>query len=85
MVEKAKKMVIGNILYNSENSEKTVDDMCTQSLHSGLIIPGPVMAEAVSKITNADVVAAAKKVAASKLTYVAVGNLHDVPYLDELH
>ena len=51
---------------------------------SGDVMPVEKYPEIIAGITTADVQAAAKKLAASKLAMGAVGNLSSVPHLDAL-
>ena len=55
-----------------------------QVLVSGDVMPVEKYPEIIAGITTADVQAAAKKLAASKLAMGAVGNLSSVPHLDAL-
>lgn len=83
-VNRAKAMLKMNILSNCECTENIIEDMSMQSLNGGIVIPGPVLAQAIDKITVADVSEAAKKIAKGKLSLCALGDLNEVPYLDEL-
>lgn len=84
-IKRGKSLLKLKLLDNSSCSENVIDDMATQSLINGVVVPAPVLAEAIDKITSAEVELAAKKVASSKLSMAAFGNLAQVPYLDELN
>ena len=55
-----------------------------QALVSGDVMPVEKYPEIISSVSTADVQAAAKKLASSKLAMGAVGNLSTVPYIDAL-
>ena len=55
-----------------------------QALVSGDVMSVDKYPEIISSISTADVQAAAKKLAGSKLAMGAVGNLSSVPYIDAL-
>ena len=57
---------------------------CLQLLVSGDVMPVEKYPDVIKGITTADVQAAAKKLAGSKLAMGAVGNLSTVPHLDSL-
>lgn len=72
------------ILNCSETTEGILEDMAVQSLSGGVVVPALVLAEAIDKITHADVSEAAKRIARGKFSLAAEGDLRKIPYLDEL-
>ena len=58
--------------------------MTVQLLVSGDVMPVEKYPDVIKGITTADVQAAAKKLAGSKLAMGAMGNLSMVPHLDSL-
>ena len=61
-----------------------IDIILWQALVSGDVMSVDKYPEIISSISTADVQAAAKKLAGSKLAMGAVGNLSSVPYIDAL-
>lgn len=86
-VKRGKSQVKSNILKQLENSGSVVEDLAVQSLSGGsppVLVPGPVLAEAIDKITVSEVAAAAKKISNGKFSLAGFGNLSNVPFLDQL-
>ncbi|KAK6634207.1 hypothetical protein RUM44_004815 [Polyplax serrata] len=81
---RAKAMLKMEILNCSETTEGILEDMAVQSLSGGVVVPALVLAEAIDKITHADVSEAAKRIARGKFSLAAEGDLRKIPYLDEL-
>merc|ERR1712029_787948 len=67
-----------------EDPLQLVENMGVQLLVSGDVMPVEKYPEIIKGISTADVQAAAKKLAGSKLAMGAVGNLSSVPHLDSL-
>merc|ERR1712117_374161 len=61
-----------------------IENMGSQVLMSGEVMPAEKVPELIAGITTADVQAAAKKLSSAKLSMGACGNLSAVPYLDSL-
>lgn len=86
-VKRGKEQLKAKILREYENSGTLVEDVAKQALSSAeapVLVPGPVLAEAVEKIAVSDVVNAAKKVSNGKFSLAGFGNLSEVPFLDQL-
>ncbi|KAL0270920.1 UNVERIFIED_CONTAM: hypothetical protein PYX00_008190 [Menopon gallinae] len=83
-IKRGKSLLKLRLLDSASSSENLLDDMATQSLINGVVVPPTVLAEAIDKITSAEVQLAAKKVASSKFSMAAFGNIADVPYLSDL-
>merc|ERR1712066_242021 len=80
----AKKQLLSDVYTLMEDPLQLVENMGVQVLVSGDVMPVEKYPEIIAGITTADVQAAAKKLAASKLAMGAVGNLSSVPHLDAL-
>lgn len=80
----AKKQLLADIYTLMEDPLQTVENMGVQLLVSGDVMPVEKYPDVIKGITTADVQAAAKKLAGSKLAMGAVGNLSTVPFLDTL-
>merc|ERR1712112_538167 len=61
-----------------------IENMGSQVLMSGEVMPAEKAPELIAGITTADVQAAAKKLSSAKLSMGACGNLSTVPFLDSL-
>jgi len=80
----AKNQLLADIYTLMEDPLQTVENMGVQLLVSGDVMPVEKYPDVIKGISTADVQAAAKKLAGSKLAMGAVGNLSSVPYLDTL-
>lgn len=80
----AKNQLLTDIYTLMEDPLQTVENMGVQLLVSGDVMPVEKYPDVIKGITTADVQAAAKKLAGSKLAMGAVGNLSTVPHLDTL-
>jgi len=80
----AKKQLLADIYTLMEDPLQTVENMGVQLLVSGDVMPVEKYPDVIKGISTADVQAAAKKLAGSKLAMGAVGNLSTVPHLDTL-
>eukprot|EP00088_Acartia_fossae_P020155 TRINITY_DN21814_c0_g1_i4.p1 TRINITY_DN21814_c0_g1~~TRINITY_DN21814_c0_g1_i4.p1 ORF type:complete len:446 (-),score=115.99 TRINITY_DN21814_c0_g1_i4:123-1460(-) len=80
----AKNRLLADVYSVMENPLEMVEDMGVQLLVSGDVMPVEKYPEIIKAISTADVQAAAKKLAGSKLAMASVGNLSSVPYLDAL-
>merc|ERR1711915_1092620 len=83
-VAAAKKNLIADVLSVQGNAASLIEDIGTQVLLAGDVIPSDKIAELVNGVGTADVQAAAKRLASSKLAMGAVGNLSTTPYVDSL-
>lgn len=83
-ISRGKALLKGKILQASENSGNVLEDIGIQALLNGVVVPGPVLADAVDKISASEVSAAARKVASGKFSLAGFGDLSNVPYLDQL-
>ena len=80
----AKNQLLADVYTILEDPLQMVENMGMQLLVSGDVMPVEKYPEIIKAISTADVQAAAKKLAGSKLALGAVGNLATVPYLDSL-
>merc|ERR1712209_404160 len=80
----AKNQLLADVYTILEDPLQMVENMGMQLLVSGDVMPVEKYPEIIKAISTADVQAAAKKLAGSKLAMGAVGNLATVPYLDSL-
>lgn len=83
-IKRGKNRLITEILTSSESGSRTIANMRQQAILCAGVQSPSEMVDAVSGISDADVQAAAKKLAGSPLTIAAVGNLSCVPFRDEL-
>jgi len=83
-VAAAKKNLIADVFTVQGSSASLVEDIGTQVLLAGDVIPTEKIAELINGVGTGDVQAAAKKLASSKLSMGAVGNLSTTPYVDAL-
>jgi ubiquinol-cytochrome c reductase core subunit 2 len=83
-VAAAKKNLIADVLSVQGNAVSLIEDIGTQVLLAGDVIQADKIPELVSGVSVADVQAAAKRLAGSKLAMGAVGNLSTTPYVDAL-
>merc|ERR1719410_186403 len=80
----AKNQLLADIYTLMEDPLQTVENMGVQLLVSGDVMSVDKYPDVIKGISTADVQAAAKKLAGSKLAMGAVGNLSMVPHLDSL-
>jgi len=83
-VKRGKALLRAELLSRLDNGETLAEDLIAQSQLQGTVVPNTVLAESLSTLTVSDVSAAARKVANGKLSIGAIGNLRNVPYLDQL-
>merc|ERR1712098_440768 len=83
-VAAAKKNILVDVYAALENPATQVEDIGTQVLLAGDVIPVEKVAALISEVSTADVAAAAKRLSAAKFSLGATGNLSTVPYLDSL-
>jgi len=83
-VTAAKKNLIADVLSVQGSTASLIEDIGTQVLLAGDVIQSEKIPELVNGVSVADVQAAAKRLAGSKLAMGAVGNLSTMPYVDSL-
>jgi len=83
-VASAKKNLISDILSFQGNSANLLEDIGTQALLAGDVVQAGKIHELVNGVGLADVQAAAKRLANSKLAMGATGNLSTIPYVSSL-
>merc|ERR1712037_594883 len=83
-VAAAKKNLIADVLSVQGSTASLIEDIGTQVLLAGDVIQSEKIPELVNGVSVADVQAAAKRLAGSKLAMGAVGNLSTMPYVDSL-
>jgi len=83
-VEAAKKNMLSDVYTMLESPINQIENIGSQVLLSGDVMPAEKIPELIAGLTTADVQAAAKKLSSAKLSLAAVGNLSTVPYLDSL-
>merc|ERR1712115_72262 len=83
-VAAAKKNMLADVYTMLEAPLNQIENMGSQVLMSGEVMPAEKVPELIAGITTADVQAAAKKLSSAKLSMGACGNLSAVPYLDSL-
>jgi len=83
-VAAAKKNMLADVYTMLEAPLNQIENMGSQILLSGEVMPPEKVPELIAGISTADVQAAAKKLSSAKLSMGAVGNLSTVPYIDSL-
>merc|ERR1719362_1894851 len=83
-VAAAKKNMLADVYTMLEAPLNQIENMGSQVLMSGEVMPAKKVPELIAGITTADVQAAAKKLSSAKLSMGACGNLSTVPFLDSL-
>jgi len=83
-VAAAKKNILMDVYSALETPLNQIEDIGTQVLLAGDVIPVEKVVDLISDVTTADVQAAAKKLSTAKLSMASVGNLSTVPFLDSL-
>lgn len=83
-VAAAKKNMLADVYTMLEAPLNQIENMGSQVLMSGEVMPAEKVPELIAGITTADVQAAAKKLSSAKLSMGACGNLSTVPFLDSL-
>ncbi|XP_063228830.1 cytochrome b-c1 complex subunit 2, mitochondrial isoform X2 [Bacillus rossius redtenbacheri] len=83
-VARGKAQLKAELLYALESGHGLLEDLVSQALLLGAVSGPAQLAAAVDAVSSADVAAAAKKVSQGKLSLAAFGQLHTVPYLDQL-
>merc|ERR1712117_31615 len=83
-VAAAKKNMLADVYTMLEAPLNQIENMGSQVLMSGEVMPAEKVPELIAGITTADVQAAAKKLSSAKLSLGACGNLSTVPFLDSL-
>ncbi|XP_050514717.1 cytochrome b-c1 complex subunit 2, mitochondrial isoform X1 [Diabrotica virgifera virgifera] len=82
-VQRGKNQLKTAILLNAESGADVVRELGTQAVLAGAPQSANALAAAVDSVSTSDVQSALRK-AGGKLTLAAIGNINDVPYLDEL-
>lgn len=83
-VNRAKNQLKIDVLSSMENGTEAIEFMGKQAVLSGVIVSPGQVGSIIDSVTTAEVDAALKKVANSRLSMASYGNLSNVPYLDEL-
>jgi len=83
-VAAAKKNMLADVFTMLESPLNQIENIGSQALLSGDVMPAEKVPELIAGLTTADVQAAAKKLASAKLSLGATGNLSSLPYLDTL-
>jgi len=83
-VAAAKNNLIADVLSVQGSAASLIEDIGTQVLLAGDVIQADKIPELVNGVSVADVQAAAKRLAGSKLAMGATGNLSTTPYVDAL-
>ncbi|KAL4240160.1 Cytochrome b-c1 complex subunit 2 [Mactra antiquata] len=83
-VQRGKNQLKSAIAMELESSEALVDNLAQQLIGSDKIVSVNDVLKMVDNITTADVVNAAKKFAGGKPTLASLGNLQNVPLLEDL-
>ncbi|XP_046994933.1 cytochrome b-c1 complex subunit 2, mitochondrial [Schistocerca americana] len=83
-VNRAKKQLKAAVLMSEESGDNLLESIGYQALLRGDVHTGQQLAATIDSISPADVTAVAKKIANGKLSMGAAGQLHCVPYVDEL-
>lgn len=84
-LKRAKAQLKADLLMSQENSGSLLEDLSTQALHNQISTHSITeLVAGVDKASLSDVNAAASQLASAKLAVVAVGNIKNVPYSDEL-
>jgi len=83
-VAAAKKNILLDVYTALESPAVRIEDIGSQVLLAGDVIPVEKVAALISEVSTADVQAAAKRLSAAKFSLGATGNLSTVPYLDSL-
>jgi len=83
-VAAAKKNILVDVYTTLESPALRIEDIGTQVLLAGDVIPVEKVAALISEVSTADVQAAAKRLSTAKLSLGAVGNLSTVPHVDAL-
>lgn len=83
-VAAAKKNMLSDVYTMLESPLNLIENIGSQVLLSGDVMPAEKIPELIAGLTTADVQAAAKKLSAAKFSLGAVGNLSTVPFLDSL-
>jgi ubiquinol-cytochrome c reductase core subunit 2 len=83
-VSRAKKQLLFSLVGASESGAGILENMTNQAAVSGKVIPFQKLISAVEAVSVEDVKKAASKVASSKLSLAAYGNVNTTPYLDNL-
>jgi len=83
-VAAAKKNILVDVYTTLESPALRIEDIGTQVLLAGDVIPVEKVAALISEVSTADVQAAAKRLSSAKFSIGAVGNLSSVPHVDSL-
>jgi len=83
-VAAAKRNMLADVYTMLEAPLNQIENMGSQILLSGEVMPPEKVPELIAGISAADVQAAAKKLSSAKLSLGAVGNLSTVPHIDSL-
>jgi ubiquinol-cytochrome c reductase core subunit 2 len=83
-VQRGKNQLKASLLMDLENGVQELQDMASQAILSGQVLPVSEIVRSIDAVTVADVTNVAKKVINGKPSMAAVGNLSTTPYLDQL-
>lgn len=83
-VSRAKNQVIYSLVAASESGAEVLENITNQATVTGQVKPFDKLIAAVQAVTVEDVKKAAGKVASSKLSLAAYGDIATTPYLDDL-
>ncbi|CAB3361852.1 Hypothetical predicted protein [Cloeon dipterum] len=83
-VKRAKSQLKAQLLQETETGSGLIESIGLEAVLRGSVAPSSQVLGLIDSVSTADVAAAAKKVSSGKLAMAAVGNLSQVPYLDQL-
>lgn len=83
-VKRGKAGLKAAILSSAESARALTEDIGQQALLTGSAENALTLAAAVDAVSSSDVSSAARKVASGKLSMAALGDISNVPYLDQL-
>lgn len=83
-VNRAKRQLVYSLVASSESGAGVLENITSQAVVNGKIIPFEKLISAVEAVSVEDVKKAASKVASSKLSLAGYGDVASTPYLDDL-
>jgi len=83
-INRSKNQLKLELLTASEDGSRAVEILGKQALLKGSVSSFGELASQIDACSSSDISAAASKISSGKLSIVAVGNLNNVPFLDEL-
>nr|CAD7574800.1 unnamed protein product [Timema californicum] len=83
-IARGKAQLKASVLLGTEGGTDLLEDIGNQAVLLGKVTSPSQVVAAIDGITSADINAAYKKVTLGKLTLAAYGQIHCVPYLDQL-